>query len=735
MFKLLRYFSITSLIAFVLATVFVSLIYRQTALSDLVAVGESKNVALTQSFVNSLGSDLVTFLQSAEQLSDEQLRSSEELAELRSTVINQIKGISVVKVKLFDSQGRTVFSTEPSEIGEITKSPGFFVARSGRIITLHNHRRNFQAINRKITDRQLLSSYIPIEFENIRKPITGIFELYSDETPLVEQIKLTQRKIVLVAAITFGLLYVVICLIVRQTHHILHNQYSQLATTQADLAQSHQELQRHINHLHHQNQVLMELAKNKALHQGNLQESLQTITEATAQTLKIERVSVWLSDSNQTQLQCLDLFELSTNQHSEDLKLLAVDCPAYFQALAADELIVAEDAHTDSRTYEFSSSYLKPLGIASMMDAPIRMSGHTVGVLCHEHMGQKRQWTSEEENFARSCADLVSLVLEANQRQRTQEDLRESEVRERQKAQQLANTLSELKDAQAQLIQAAKMSALGQMVAGVAHEINNPVNFISGNLTYVHDYFRDMIRLIEGYQQSYPNPTPEICQILSEIEFDFLVKDWQKLMHSMQVGSDRLQQIVQSLRSFSRRHDDELKPTDIHQGIDNSLMILQHRLQANQNRPEIKLVKEYGQLPLVPCYSSLLNQVFVNLLANAIEALSEAATETENPLKEPQILIRTQISPAQPLSKNKQATTDFAVIEIKDNGPGIEEEVLEKIFFPFFTTKPVGKGTGLGLSISYQIVVEKHNGQLCCNSALGEGTSFIIEIPIPEKLS
>ncbi|MGB7442509.1 MAG: ATP-binding protein [Coleofasciculaceae cyanobacterium] len=734
MFKLLRYFSITSFVAFLLATVFVSLIYRQTALSDLVALGESKNVALTQAFANSLDSDLVTFLQSAEKLSDDQLRSSEEVARLRRAVLNQVKDLSVVKVKLFDGQGRTVFSTEPSEIGKITKSQGFFVARSGQVLTLHNHHNDFQAINRKITDRQLLSSYIPIEFENGSEQITGIFELYTDETPLVERIERTQRTIVLLATTIFSLLYGVVWLIVRQAHRILDNQYSQLAATQADLAQSHQELQQHVNQLHHQNRVLMELAKNKALHQGGLKEALQAITEATAQTLKIERVSVWLSDSEQTQIQCLDLFELSGKQHSEGIKLKATDYPSYFQALAADQLIAAENAHTDSRTCEFSSSYLKPLGIASMMDAPIRLSGQTVGVLCHEQVGQKRHWTSEEQNFARSCADLVSLVLEANQRQQAQEELRQSEVRERQKAQQLANTLSELKDAQAQLIQAAKMSALGQMVAGIGHEINNPVNFISGNLSYANDYFQDLMHLIEAYQHSYPEPTPEICQLSSEIELDFLVEDWQKLMHSMQVGADRLQQIVQSLRSFSRRHDDELKPADIHQGIDNSLLILQHRLQAEKNRPEIKLVKEYGQLPLVPCYSSLLNQVFVNLLANAIEALSEAATRTDNPLKEPQILIRTQILPAQPSSTTKKAI-DCAVIEIVDNGPGISEEVVEQIFYPFFTTKPVGKGTGLGLSISYQIVVEKHGGKLRCVSTIGKGTSFIVEIPLQEKLS
>lgn len=289
-----------------------------------------------------------------------------------------------------------------------------------------------------------------------------------------------------------------------------------------------------------------------------------------------------------------------------------------------------------------------------------------------------------------------------------------------------------MQDTQAQLVQAAKMSALGEMVAGLAHELNNPVNFIAGNLDYTKQYFEDLTRLIKAYRQSYPNPTSEIRQISSEIELDFLVEDWQKLMQSMQVGAERLQQIVLSLRSFSRRHDDELKPADIHQGIDNTLLILQHRLQAQKNRPEIKVVKEYGQLPLVVCYSSLLNQVFMNLLANAIEALSDAATQTDAPLREPQIVIRTQTQPIQSWSSTEKAT-DWAVIQIGDNGYGMSQNVLEHIFDPFFTTKPVGKGTGLGLSISYKIVVEKHGGQLRCVSHPGQGTSFIVEIPLNLK--
>ncbi len=373
MSKRLRYFSITSLIAFLIATVLLSLIYRQNALSDLVAMGESKNVALTQAFANALGSDLAPLLQSAEKLSDEQLLSSEEIARLHRTVINEIKGLSVVKVKLSNHQGRTIFSTEPSEIGKITNSQDFLIARNGQTLTLHNQHQEFQGINGKITDRQLFSSYIPIQLENASEPIIGIFELYTDETPLVERIEHTQRTIVIAAVSIFTLLYGVVWLAARQAYLLLPNQYTQRSSTQANLAESHQELQQRVSKLYHQNRVLMELAKNKALHQGNLQEAFQAITEATAQTLTIERVSVWLFDSSQTQIQCFDLFELSSRQHSEGTELTAVDYPNYFQALMADQLIAADNAHTDPRTGEFSSVYLTPLGIASMMDAPIRI--------------------------------------------------------------------------------------------------------------------------------------------------------------------------------------------------------------------------------------------------------------------------------------------------------------------------------------------------------------------------
>ncbi|HBE21121.1 MAG TPA: hybrid sensor histidine kinase/response regulator [Cyanobacteria bacterium UBA11149] len=295
------------------------------------------------------------------------------------------------------------------------------------------------------------------------------------------------------------------------------------------------------------------------------------------------------------------------------------------------------------------------------------------------------------------------------------EERKLAEARERAKAHQLEITLEELKRTQAHLIQSEKMSSLGQMVAGVAHEINNPVNFILGNLDPATEYAHNLIRLIKLYQKTYPDCPQEISQLIEEIELNFLIEDWPKLMKSMKVGSERIHQIVVSLRSFSRLDESNLKPVDIHDGIDNTLLILHHRLKCTSERPGIETIKDYGKLPNIVCYASQLNQVFMNLLSNAIDAV-----ETQ-PF--PRIItIRTSLS--------QNETSPSVIIRIADNGLGMSEEVCQHIFDPFFTTKPVGSGTGLGLSISYQIVVEKHGGKLTCVSQPGKGTEMIVEIPV-----
>ncbi|MDY6782283.1 MAG: ATP-binding protein [Cyanobacteriota bacterium] len=321
------------------------------------------------------------------------------------------------------------------------------------------------------------------------------------------------------------------------------------------------------------------------------------------------------------------------------------------------------------------------------------------------------------------------------QRQRAEMELRESEGRERAKSQKLGQTIKELQRTQAQLIQSEKMSSLGQMVAGIAHEINNPVGFVHGNLVYVQGYARDLQRLVELYQLHYPHPPAEIQEEIEEIDLDFLTEDLHKVLKSMRVGTERIRNIVLSLRNFSRLDEAEFKTVDLHQGIDNTLMLLHNRLKAKPNHPEIEVVKNYGSLPLVECYPGQINQVFMNLLSNAIDALEavnpsflgsgakgleESNNDSHNSRK---IYIKTEFINAKKVA-----------IRICDNGSGIPKEIQEKLFDPFFTTKPVGKGTGLGLSISYQIVVERHGGSLKCNSTLGRETEFIIEIPIQQCL-
>lgn len=288
-----------------------------------------------------------------------------------------------------------------------------------------------------------------------------------------------------------------------------------------------------------------------------------------------------------------------------------------------------------------------------------------------------------------------------------------------QRSTELQQAFTDLHNTQLQLVQTEKMSSLGQLVAGVAHEINNPVNFIHGNITCIDSYIQDLLKLIQAYQAHYPNPPQTLQATLDEVELDFLNEDLPKLLKSMKIGTDRIRQIVLSLRNFSRLDEAEFKAVDLHEGIDNTLLILQYRLKARPESPAIKVVKDYGQLPLVECYAGQLNQAFMNLLANAIDVLEESPQKTQPAT----IWISTQV-----IADNR------VQIAIADNGSGISETMRSRIFDPFFTTKPIGKGTGLGLSISYKIVMEKHHGKIYCDSTPGEGTKLVIEIPVHQHL-
>ncbi|MEG4250426.1 PAS domain S-box protein [Microcoleus sp. Pol10D4] len=316
---------------------------------------------------------------------------------------------------------------------------------------------------------------------------------------------------------------------------------------------------------------------------------------------------------------------------------------------------------------------------------------------------------------------VASLTLDITERTQAEAALRQAK-------EEAEVALKTLQQTQAQLLQAEKMSGLGQLVAGVAHEINNPVSFIYGNLSHTADYTQNLLKLIQLYQQTYPT-NAQIQEKIEEFDLDYISEDLPKILTSMKVGADRIRQIVLSLRNFSRLDEAEMKPVDIHEGIDSTLMILQNRLKANPDHPAIEIVKEYGDLPRVECYAGLLNQVFMNILANAIDALENYDNQRSrkdiqtNPSR---ITIRTKLV----TNETGPGCSKNVVIQIQDNGPGMTETVRQQVFNPFFTTKPTGKGTGLGLSISYQIVVDKHGGLLQCFSQPNQGAEFRIEIPV-----
>ncbi|MEA5573045.1 ATP-binding protein, partial [Calothrix sp. UHCC 0171] len=415
----------------------------------------------------------------------------------------------------------------------------------------------------------------------------------------------------------------------------------------------------------------------------------------------------------------------SDSERTQRLQILLAQCQELPQSLIYSVLRSQKVAVFDnlSTVVQFAGdNYISTHQPKSVLCTPITQQGKLIGILYLENNLTVGAFTSDRLQVIQLLTAQASISLENAQLYCQLEEYShslEEKVSERtqeltQKATQLESTLQELQRTQSQLIQAEKMSGLGQLVAGIAHEINNPINFIYGNMQPASEYVTSLIELNHLYQKNYPQPIPEIEDKIADMELDFLVNDLQKLFKSMKLGADRIRQIVLSLRNFSRLDEAEIKPVDIHEGIDSTLLILQHRLKSSSKSTEISLIKEYSQIPLVDCYPSALNQVFINILSNAIDALKELDINHK-----PTITIRTEIQEQK-----------YVAIRIIDNGMGIEESVQNKIFEPFFTTKPVGSGTGLGLSISYSIVVEQHGGKLSCISAPGKGTEFVIQIPL-----
>ncbi len=394
------------------------------------------------------------------------------------------------------------------------------------------------------------------------------------------------------------------------------------------------------------------------------------------------------------------------------------------------DLLRIDDIATDEQLENSSREYLQALGLKALIVAPVQTRSHQKGVIVCEHFREHRPWSDHEVELIAAIVDQVAIAIDQAE---LYAQSRKAATLATAQAEQLKKALHDLQSYQAQLVQTEKMSTLGTLVAGVAHEINNPTSFIYGNLHYANAYIKDLLEHIHLYQKHYPNPVPEIQAHAKAIELDFLIEDLPKVLCSMETGAERIRHLVLSLRNFSRRDSAKMQAVNIHEGIESTLLILNNRLKANSvsgagrdsvHRPAIQVIKEYGELPLVDCYPSPLNQVFMNLLSNAIDALEEVQNNPKNSKSDfsPTIRIRTEVS-----SSNR------VIIRISDNGSGITEDAKGQLFDPFFTTKPMGKGTGLGLSISYQIVVEKHKGSLRCESTPGEGTEFIIEIPLRQS--
>lgn len=423
--------------------------------------------------------------------------------------------------------------------------------------------------------------------------------------------------------------------------------------------------------------------------------------------------------------------QISKNINNCSVKLLDTDrasstADTYLQASAGGAFVQSEVFRVCPDIYSggFSDCYIEVLEsyqARAYAVIAIYVESKLWGLLAAYQNSGPRNWLDEDVNLLVQVAEQLGVAL--NQAEYVQ-TIQQQSV-------QLEQALQDLKQSQARLVQNEKMSSLGQLVAGVAHEINNPVNFIYANLSHVNAYSQDLLSLVESYQQCSSRSSEALAAVhqkANEMDLAFVFEDLPKTLASMEVGAERIRHIVLSLRNFARLDEADVKPADLHKGIDSTLLILGHRIKGNGDRPKINIVKHYGDIPDVRCYPAQINQVFMNLIANAIDALEEAVlakkldsktnSDSAKSITAPTLWIDTGITEVEQVE-----------ICIRDNGPGIEEEVRSKIFDHFFTTKPIGEGTGLGLAISRQIVVDNHHGTLLLGNP-HSGTEFIIRLPL-----
>jgi hypothetical protein len=434
--------------------------------------------------------------------------------------------------------------------------------------------------------------------------------------------------------------------------------------------------------------ALAALARLQVIGDVDLNSFFKHAVKTAADVLNVERASIWLYTEDRQKIRCAELYEHSREQYSHGLELAENDFPRYFAALRSERTIAAHDALLDSRTGEFSESYLKPLGITSMLDAPLRAGGRMIGVICNEHIGVPRDWTVEEESLAGSLSDLVSLAIEAAELRQARALL--EDYNRTLEAKVLERT-SELREKQTELAQAEKMAALGSLVAGITHEINTPLGALQSNSDTVSRAILKLRSMLSGGPE--PDTISQSLQIIDSIA---------ELCRINLLATERIIHTVSTLKSFARLDRAAQAHVDIHEGLDSALTLLNHQL-----GDRIKVRIEYGDVPRITCFPNSLNQVFMNLLVNAIQAIDGPGT----------IRLRTY------------ALNDSAVVEIADSGMGIPADNLRRIFDPGFTTKGVKVGTGLGLSIAYRIVRE-HNGKIEVESEPGRGSTFRVILPI-----
>ncbi|MCW5314701.1 GAF domain-containing protein [Nostoc sp. KVJ3] len=475
----------------------------------------------------------------------------------------------------------------------------------------------------------------------------------------------------------------------------------------------------------------------------DLQTTLQTIVREVRSLLNSDRVVIMQLKSKSVIVEEINGDWQSVLGLNAPLKCFPDD---HMYLYSQGRVRTINNVSTDSLS-DCHREFLQSLQVQANLIVPINIGMELWGLLIAHECNAPRDWQDAEIDLLQQLGDQAAIAIQQAQ---LYEQTCNAETEARTKAVQLGQTLHELQETQTRLIQTEKMSGLGQLVAGIAHEINNPVNFIYGNLCHASDYIEQLLEILRLYQLYYPDPHSEISAAIKAIDFEFLIEDLPKIITSMQVGSDRIRSIVLSLRNFSRLDEAENKRVDLHEGIDSTLLILQHQLKESGEFPGIEVIKDYGNIPLVECYAGQMNQVFMNIFSNAIDALEMGNGKWVTYTKGSQSMRNGEWGmgnkaekqnakypmPTIHISTRVSADNSRLLIRISDNGPGMTLEVKKRIFDPFYTTKPVGKGTGLGLAISYQIIVEKHGGIMECISEPGKGTEFWIEIPVkpPAKI-